>query len=581
MIASGTIIDADVNISGAINATKLNFLQVGASGVARTVDSKLKEFVSVKDFGAVGDNSNDDTAEIQAAINAAEARALSYGINAFQGAPLNSVTIGTQPIVFFPAGTYRISAALQYGSYTKFIGEASIIYQTVPGNDIFYSQGIYQNEWHNLVLIGGRTQIHAQNGVSSGIEGALMKVQNCEFEASSSYAIQFVKSAGAGGEQGKITSCRFFNCAQDLYSRFDFCTVKDCWHEKDNSQAVANAAWFNASNLLFIDNCLVPGGSFVSGTVRYFDNYGSLVAERNRFGSEGGGGLPTVYHFQDALSAAVYPYMNGGSIVINNNVTHATGNSGRTDEAVIVLKTGIPKLIAVENNYFGFDSPIIRTNLLTSAASFSTYFSGYQAQVPALSIRIKNNTKWAGTITDSITSTEILRNWLDVDLSSPDRKVLSLPPIDGVQGVAFPQTSASGTVGITDTGITASSLINSSNGLTTSHLVNIEGNPNVGGSSDYRLSFTGLLTIWSDYTYALSPPQPSSRIQLTTLVAPSGDNIGTLTYAAMFWNGTTEANVCPYASAANQIRFKVGGYAVTPTSQTVRMIKLFGLMPLT
>jgi len=69
MIASGTIIDADVNISGAINATKLNFLQVGASGVARTVDSKLKDVVSVKDFGAVGDGIADDTAAIQAAIN--------------------------------------------------------------------------------------------------------------------------------------------------------------------------------------------------------------------------------------------------------------------------------------------------------------------------------------------------------------------------------------------------------------------------------------------------------------------------------------------------------------------------------
>jgi len=69
MIASGTIIDADVNISGAINATKLNFLQVGASGVARTVDSKLKDFVSVKDFGAVGNGVANDTAAMQAAHN--------------------------------------------------------------------------------------------------------------------------------------------------------------------------------------------------------------------------------------------------------------------------------------------------------------------------------------------------------------------------------------------------------------------------------------------------------------------------------------------------------------------------------
>jgi len=87
MIASGTIIDADVNISGAINATKLNFLQVGASGVARTVDSKLKDVVSVKDFGAVGDGIADDTAAIQAAINTGKA-------------------------VFVPAGAYKTTASL-------------------------------------------------------------------------------------------------------------------------------------------------------------------------------------------------------------------------------------------------------------------------------------------------------------------------------------------------------------------------------------------------------------------------------------------------------------------------------------
>jgi len=87
MIASGTIIDADVNISGAINATKLNFLQAGASGVARTVDSKLKDVVSVKDFGAVGDGVTDDTTFIQAAIDSLPA------------------TGGT---VFIPAGTYLV-----------------------------------------------------------------------------------------------------------------------------------------------------------------------------------------------------------------------------------------------------------------------------------------------------------------------------------------------------------------------------------------------------------------------------------------------------------------------------------------
>ena len=68
-ILDNTIVNADVNASAGIQASKLAFTQAGAGAVARTVDSKLKDVVSVKDFGAVGDGVANDTAAIQAAIN--------------------------------------------------------------------------------------------------------------------------------------------------------------------------------------------------------------------------------------------------------------------------------------------------------------------------------------------------------------------------------------------------------------------------------------------------------------------------------------------------------------------------------
>jgi polygalacturonase len=92
-IADDTIVNADVNASAGITAGKLSFTQAGTGATARTVDSKLKDVVSVKDFGAVGDGVADDTAAIQACI-------MSVGSS------------GGGTLSFEPGKTYKISTAI-------------------------------------------------------------------------------------------------------------------------------------------------------------------------------------------------------------------------------------------------------------------------------------------------------------------------------------------------------------------------------------------------------------------------------------------------------------------------------------
>ena len=80
------------------------YVPPGAGAVSRPVRDKLSDSVSVKDFGAVGDGTVDDTVAIQAALTSAKA-------------------------VYVPPGTYRISNTLTvaYGKTLVGAGQSSII----------------------------------------------------------------------------------------------------------------------------------------------------------------------------------------------------------------------------------------------------------------------------------------------------------------------------------------------------------------------------------------------------------------------------------------------------------------------
>jgi hypothetical protein len=87
---------SDPVISG-IDSSEVTFLQAGSGAVVRTAQSKMRDVVSVKDFGAVGDGVVDDTVAIQAALNAA-------------------IGGGYKKIVF-PQGNYFVSSTITIPSY--------------------------------------------------------------------------------------------------------------------------------------------------------------------------------------------------------------------------------------------------------------------------------------------------------------------------------------------------------------------------------------------------------------------------------------------------------------------------------
>ena len=100
--ANAAVPSATLAASG--GSALVGFQQAGTGAVARTLQSKERDTVSVKDFGAVGDGVADDTAAIQAAINAHRGK------------------------ILLPTGTYKISSTVILKSETILVGEGAGAY---------------------------------------------------------------------------------------------------------------------------------------------------------------------------------------------------------------------------------------------------------------------------------------------------------------------------------------------------------------------------------------------------------------------------------------------------------------------
>ncbi|RUV65850.1 hypothetical protein EOA64_00460 [Mesorhizobium sp. M1A.F.Ca.IN.022.02.1.1] len=106
------------------------FVQAGTGAVTRTWQGKARDVISVKDFGAVGDNSTDDTAAIVAALAAA-------------------ISLGAS--VYAPAGVYRVSSAITLASGAAIFGAG-------PTQTVFRTTSATAN-------------VFTVNGVSCGLYG--------------------------------------------------------------------------------------------------------------------------------------------------------------------------------------------------------------------------------------------------------------------------------------------------------------------------------------------------------------------------------------------------------------------------
>lgn len=116
--------------------------------VQRTLQAKLDDFASVKDFGATGDGTTDDTDAINRALYQLFCRE-------------NNVQVRRS--LFFPAGTYRVTSPILVPPYAKLYGEggSSSIIQLDVGGDSAYGNYVMQT-----------ADSDQQTGVNIGNNGA-------------------------------------------------------------------------------------------------------------------------------------------------------------------------------------------------------------------------------------------------------------------------------------------------------------------------------------------------------------------------------------------------------------------------
>lgn len=382
-------------ISGTTQAEMVGFLQAGSGAVPRTAQAKMRDVVSVKDFGATGDGTTDDTTAIQSAINANPGRAL-----------------------YFPSGTY-IASALTIPHSMEFIGEGagSAIKQKSGANAHFISptaDGI-KVRFDGLTLDqnnGGQTTGSGKflfNTTSDGVAGSphVVEFDHVTFKDFCEGAIRMVGDrATTTREVLKVRDCKFKGGTEsesNVYLTFTIFVA-------DAAELVVEGCDFDHG--LTLSKQGIPAIS-VAGTVTTSAEYTEVTIRNNRFRNYGryttGSGIGVIdcYVWADKVDISGNKFvgswtvpirakcnardmvvignvlaefnsppdltMNGGISIVSASLSPTTGRYIIADN---IVDASVYRGIEVSDSNGTPESIIIANNIIKSPADIAIYVIG-------------------------------------------------------------------------------------------------------------------------------------------------------------------------------------------------------------
>ena len=183
---------------GSTSADLVTFTPDGAGAVARSAQSKMRDTVSVKDFGAVGDGVADDTVAIQAALNASSN-------------------------IYLPSGTYKTTAPLLLNSNNIITGAgiSSVIKNTT---NLSVIKSITPTG-SRIYFVGG-SNFKIEGNTAGVVVGSIgLDMQNVTYATWSNVWVNYIATAIKHG-----------NGYSSYYNTYYSCIITSCTNGIVNSQ---------------------------------------------------------------------------------------------------------------------------------------------------------------------------------------------------------------------------------------------------------------------------------------------------------------------------------------------------------